>query len=120
MRKLSLLITAVLLPLAAMADPWGSKALGDAIAAFLMTGFTTLWMLVYLVVVLMRSRKMRVYFWLSALLTLVDAVFIAIAYNSNRHHDELEIFGVYLILMFFYAFVIYRGILNIRKPTEGE
>lgn len=119
MRKLSLLTTAVLLPLAALADPWGSKALGDAIAAFLLTGFTVLWMLIYLIVLLNTMRRMPIYFGFSVVLVLADVYTIITAYQSS-YRDTPDIFIAYLVLSVFYVFVIYKGIRNLRKPTEVE
>gem|GEM_PF-7093960 len=97
-----------------MADPWGSKALGDAIAAFLMTGFTTLWMLVYLIVLLMRNRKMPIYLAFSVAFVLIDLYTIITAYRSN-YHDKTDIFTAYFIVYIFYTFVLYIGISNVRK-----
>lgn len=119
MRKLSLLAAAVLLPTLALADPWGSKALGDAIAAFLLTGFTALWMLIYMIVLLTTRRSMPIYFGFSAVLVLADVYTIITAYQSN-YQDKLDIFTGYFIASIFFAFVLYLGIRNIRKPTEVE
>lgn len=117
MRKLSLLATAVLLPLAAMADPWGSQALGDAVMALLVSGFTALWMLVYLIVMLTTKRSMPIYFAFSVAFTLINWYTIYAAYQSN-YHEKADIFSAYFVLSIFYVFVLYIGILNIRKPTE--
>jgi len=101
------------------ADPWGSKALGDAVTALLLTGFTLLWTLIYLVIIFTSRRSMPWYYGYTLALIVLNVYTIITAYTSN-YRDKQEIFGTYFVVIVFYAFAAYAGYRNCRSGSGSS
>ena len=103
-----------------MADPYGNASLNTAIGAFLLTGLTYIFCLIYIVMVSLAKKAYPFFFAITLILILWNAYEIfhllrtANVYDYKfytKHYIPLFIFSAV-----FYVFFIILGLsLNIRK-----
>ena len=110
----------ILIPLACMADPWGSKSLGDRILSFLFNGFTLLWCLIYVVIIMTSKRKRIVYFVLTMVVLAINIILALVAIDSSNRYDRPDFEDAAKVMGLLYIIPIVIGIFNIRRKDPAH